>query len=154
MFIDGEGLVKKITLICGRYPFYIFCSVSADGTLLCRNQTLFRTMKSLRYLGPLDTTIPSISIYSGTDSDLAGGIERTFTGLAANDFGFLPAWMLLTGRSSWTGFSSPDFSGNSTCFSTSELMGGAQVDGNPMRSLIKGCNSKYRSDYWNVDKLT
>lgn len=116
-----------------------FGHLSADGTVLCRNGYLPRTM-SLRFLGPLETTTPSISIYSGADYNSAGGTERTFTGLAANNFGFIPTAISLTGRSSWTGFANENFSGNSTCFSTSELVAYLDISEiMEIRSIVQGC---------------
>ncbi|XP_021959262.1 uncharacterized protein LOC110855149 [Folsomia candida] len=125
---------------------------SANGTVVCRNATFPLTM-SLRYQGPLDTTTPSVSIYSGTISNYAGGIERTFTALAATNFGFVPKYMVLTGRSSWTGFFNDDFTGNSTCFSTSELVAQVYLTEITVRSLVKGCDAKYESEYYDVDKI-
>lgn len=65
---------------------------SWDGTVICRNGTPLPTM-SLRHQGPLETTIPSVSIYSGTRTTGVGGMERTFTALAATNFGFLPTYI-------------------------------------------------------------
>lgn len=101
--------------------------------------------RSLRFLGLSDTTTPSVSIYSGVMGNLAGGMERTFTGMAAANFGFVPSYMVLTGRSSYTGFANDDFSGNSTCFSTPDLMETFSLHGIEIRSLVKGCNSKFNS---------
>lgn len=94
---------------------------------------------SLRYAGFLDTETPSISIYSGIQNNPAGGIERTFTNLAHSNFGFLPTYMVITGRSSWTGFVNEDFTDNFTCFSTSELMKAVTIE-TEIRSIIQGCN--------------
>lgn len=79
-------------------------------------------------------------------------MERTFTGLAANNFDFVPTALILTGRSSWTGFFNNDFSGNSTCYSTAELIGWVYMYGNVVRSIVQGCNPIHESDYFDVDK--
>ncbi|OXA54755.1 hypothetical protein Fcan01_11730 [Folsomia candida] len=71
---------------------------SPDGVTSCINASLPST-RSLRFLGPLETTTPSVSIYGGSSYDPAGGTERIFTNLAANSFGFVPTYMTLTGRS-------------------------------------------------------
>ncbi|XP_035712157.1 uncharacterized protein LOC118437319 [Folsomia candida] len=126
--------------------------VSPDTTLLCWNRTFPLTM-SLRFMGPMETETPSVSIYSGTTYSATGGNERTFTGLSANNFGFVPTFMVFTGRSSWTGFVNDDFSGNSICFSKSELIGYSFLQGWEIRSLVQGCNPKYKSEYWDVDKV-
>ncbi|OXA36993.1 hypothetical protein Fcan01_28244 [Folsomia candida] len=115
---------------------------SPTETRVCRNWTLPLTM-SLRYNGPLDLATPSVSIYNGTTSANLGGIERTFTGLSATNFGFVPKAIFITGRSSWTGFANEDFSGISTCFSTSELAGWGDLAGKEIRSFVQGCNSLF-----------
>ncbi|XP_035707703.1 uncharacterized protein LOC110850121 [Folsomia candida] len=115
-----------------------------SGGMTCTNTSVNSTM-SMRFLGPLETTTPSVSIYSGSSYDPAGGTERIFTNLAANSFGFVPTYMALTGRSNWTGFINEDFSGNSTCFSTSELVAGISLEGIEIRSLVQGCNAIYES---------
>lgn len=106
---------------------------------------------SLRYTGPADVTTPSISIYSGNPDTSTGGVERTFTSLAATNFGFVPKWMVLTGGSSWTGFANEDFSGNSTCFTGSGLMHQVILNQIERRSVIKGCDAKYRSVYYEAE---
>ncbi|XP_035712613.1 uncharacterized protein LOC118437575 [Folsomia candida] len=116
----------------------------------CLNYTLSTTL-SLRHMGPLETTTPSVSIYSGPTSY---GIERTFTALAGTNFGFIPTGLVLTGRSSWTGFVNDDFTGNSTCFSTAELIGYTSLTGIEIRSLIQGCNARYNSEYYDMDKFS
>ncbi len=73
--------------------------LSSDGDSHCFNSTL-NVMMSLRYSGPADVSTPSISIYGGNPGTITGGVERTFTSLAATNFGFVPTWMVLTGRSS------------------------------------------------------
>lgn len=123
---------------------------SPTETRVCRNWTLPLTM-SLRYNGPLDLATPSVSIYNGTTSANLGGIERTFTGLSATNFGFVPKAIFITGRSSWTGFANEDFSGISTCFSTSELAGWGDLAGKEIRSFVQGCNSLFESE--NFDKF-
>lgn len=107
----------------------------------CYNDTLFPTL-SLRYMGPLETTTPSASIYSGSGEYFMGGVERTFTGLAANNFGFLPKFLVLTGRSSWTGFPNEDFSGNATCFSVMDIIGYINISSYGIKSLVQGCNAE------------
>lgn len=79
------------------------------------------------------------------------GVERTFTTLAATNFGFVPKYLTITGRSSWTGFIYDDFSGNSTCFSTSEFIVGINVSSREIRSFVQGCN--YESEYFDADNV-
>ncbi|OXA46082.1 hypothetical protein Fcan01_19313 [Folsomia candida] len=123
-----------------------------DGSTYCRNDTLFYTM-SLRFAGPSETRKRSISIYRGLGCCYDGGMEYTFTGSSATNFGFLAKYIVLTGRSSWTGFENADFTGNSTCFSSSELIGHTTIYGKEIRSFVRGCDAKYKSEYVNVDKL-
>lgn len=69
------------------------------------------------------------------------GAEETYTGLAANNFGFIPAGLVLTGGSSWTGFFNDDFTGNSTCYSapTSDIIFSVNLVGTVIKSLVQGC---------------
>ncbi|OXA39736.1 uncharacterized protein LOC110861107 [Folsomia candida] len=105
-------------------------------------------ISSIRYLGFSETLAPSISIYSGSNDSETGGIERTFTVESANNFGFIPTYLVLTGGSSWTGFSNEDFTGESTCFSTSELHVGFSPHPRIIRSFLKGCDAKYGSEIY------
>ncbi|XP_021951949.2 uncharacterized protein LOC110848907 [Folsomia candida] len=126
----------------------------ANAQPRCGNIALATTL-SLRYMGPLETTTPSVSIYSGpTPGAQLDGIELTYTSLAATNFGFIPTNLVLTGRSSWTGFVNDDFTGNSTCFSTTELIRYTNLAGKEIRSLIQGCNARYNSEYYDIDKFS
>lgn len=101
---------------------------------------------SLRYLGPLDAARRSLSIYSGTNDSMSGGTERTFTSVAANNFGFTPTYLVITGGSSWTGFSSEDFSGLSTCFGRAQPIAAFPLAGQVIRSVAQGCGSDLKYD--------
>ncbi len=103
-------------------------------------------------MGPLDASTVSASIYSGTTGIISGGVERTFTGSAATNFGFVPTLIVLTGRSNWTGFANEDFSGNSTCFTSTNIMENVYLDGIEVRSLVKGCDAMYGSVYYDANK--
>ncbi|XP_021967840.1 uncharacterized protein LOC110862938 [Folsomia candida] len=85
------------------YTSSVTFNTGVRNGVLCGNTTLSPIM-SLRYSGPLDTSTPSISIYSGVTGNNVGGVERTYTGLAATYFGFVPTGAVITGMSSWTGF--------------------------------------------------
>ncbi|OXA42524.1 uncharacterized protein LOC118438803 [Folsomia candida] len=115
--------------------------VVISDSVVCINSTLPSSM-SLKHLGPLETTTTSISIFNGTSHSDLGGIERTFTGLAANNFGFLPKYLVLTGGSSWTAFDGNDFSGNATCYSSSRWVDGIYPR-TPIRSVVQGCAAKF-----------
>jgi hypothetical protein len=111
----------------------------------CYNQTT-AGVKSLRYLGPINTTTPSISIYEGTNDTVYGGREIIITGPAANGFDLEPVfypyiYVLITGRSSWTLFLNNDFSGNATCLiGTGEMQ---TFDMYNFKSITRGCDSKW-----------
>ncbi|OXA39737.1 uncharacterized protein LOC110861027 [Folsomia candida] len=122
---------------------------TSGAAMNCQEKSFkYSPIKSLRYLGQLETLMPSISVNSGSNDSDTGGIERTFTNLAANNFGFIPAHLVLTGGSNWTGFSNEDFTGESTCFSTSELHVGISPHPSVVRSLFQGCDAKYGSEIY------
>ncbi|XP_021963508.1 uncharacterized protein LOC110858934 [Folsomia candida] len=123
---------------------------SRDGELHCENAELPATM-SLRYSGPADASTPSVSIYSGTLGTITGNVERTFTSISETNFGFVPTWMVITGGSSWTGFANEDFTGNSTCFTSSYLLWGFDLRNIEVRSIVKGCDARYGSAYYDED---
>ncbi len=129
---------------------WAFSHHSRDGELHCENATL-PAMMSLQYSGPAEVSTPSVSIYSGNPGTITGGVERTFTAAEANNFGFVPKWMLLSGRSSWTGFANEDFTGNSTCFTSSYLLWGLDLRNIEVRSLVNGCDARYGSAYYDED---
>lgn len=118
---------------------------------MCGNVNNAANLQSLRYLGPSDVSAPSISIYNGVAGGTHGGAELTFTALAGNNFGFVPTGFVLTGRSSWTAFFNDNFTGNSTCYTTSALMVRSAF-GTTTRSILQGCNAKYNSVYIDLDK--
>ncbi|OXA42673.1 hypothetical protein Fcan01_22422 [Folsomia candida] len=117
----------------------MFVFISDDGSIFCHNGTIHSIM-SLRFTGPLETMTPSISIYSGANFDISSGIELTFTGLSATNFGFVPKYAVLTGRSSWTGFENEDFTGNATCFETLREIEATLLGEKEIRSFAQGCN--------------
>ncbi len=112
---------------------------------ICVNRTI-AGVKSLRYLGPINTTTPAISIYEGTNGNSAGGREIVITGPAANGFDLEPVFysflrVIITGRSSWTLFLNNDFSGNATCLiGTQEMQLFAMYN---FKSITRGCDSKW-----------
>ncbi|OXA37157.1 uncharacterized protein LOC110862658 [Folsomia candida] len=126
-----QPLLADVTSYCARgfwrgfhwpnYHNFKFRTTAYDGNLFCENVTL-PTMMSLRYLGPLDVSTPSFSVYGGTYESNWGGEEKTFTGLRANDFGFPPKGITITGGSSWTVFSNNNYTGTATCYNSSLLI--------------------------------
>lgn len=121
------------------YHNFKFRTTAYDGNLFCENVTL-PTMMSLRYLGPLDVSTPSFSVYAGTYESNWGGEEKTFTGLRANDFGFPPKGITITGGSSWTVFSNNNYTGTATCYNSSLLI----YNESPLRWIMsaeQGCQT-------------
>ncbi|XP_021957375.1 uncharacterized protein LOC110853421 [Folsomia candida] len=101
----------------------------------CFNSTYPTVSKSLRYVGPLETTTPSISIYDGAS---AVSTEKIFTTSAANNFGFEAEYVIVSGMSSWTLYYNDDFTGNTTCVNGN---GGLVGSNRNFRSATMGCNS-------------
>lgn len=92
---------------------------------------------SLRHAGPSEVMTPSVSIYHGNPGTIWGGVEQTFTGAEANNFGFVPKFMVVTGQSSWRGYE--DFTGNSVCFTGTDILHDFDLSGMEIRSFVQGC---------------
>ncbi|OXA55000.1 uncharacterized protein LOC110850462 [Folsomia candida] len=99
--------------------------------------------KSLRFMGPSDTSTSAISAYNGVPNsgDHYSGIEVIVLATEYEaSFDFAPSGLLITGMSNWTAFYERNFTGPSTCFiPTSEIytvsLGTFQV-----LSVRLGCN--------------
>ncbi|OXA54311.1 uncharacterized protein LOC110849704 [Folsomia candida] len=98
----------------------------------------FLNVQSLRHQGPLDTATSALSVYEGPGF---AGREVIITTLSANNFPFVPAAAISSGRSNWTLWETNNFTGNATCF---ENTSGSEADhwlihSVPFASVVSGC---------------
>jgi len=109
------------------------------NTRLCFNSRWeSRTIKSIRHLGPSDSTVPSISLYEAANMV---GRELIVDGPAITNLLFRPASFFTTAHSNWTLFSGDNFSGNASCFiSTAEYHELPTLNSSfVIGSVLRGC---------------
>ncbi|OXA46249.1 hypothetical protein Fcan01_19324 [Folsomia candida] len=113
-----------------------FGGTSFQSKPICTDTTEIRNSRSVRHLGPRDSSIPALSVYA---HDYASGTEQIFTTRAASNFGFTANYAVASGYSSWTLYYNADFTGNSTCLSSKGTIIGKSV---VFRSAVMGCSEQ------------
>lgn len=117
------------------------------------NVNFLRATKSLRYHGPANTTMSSLTItgdsgfYPGRNvtGHWIGGKEMIYVAQKVNDIPFSPSYIVLTGNHTWTGFSNNDLTGNSICYiPDGEFAIHNYLLESPMLSFAKGCDANVR----------
>lgn len=114
-----------------------------DYTGTCSNYSA-SGLKSLRFMGQIDTSTAFISLYNGTPgTDAFSGDEKIVT-RASSDFSFTPTGVIISNAANWTGYENADFTGRAICFRSStpglttfDLM----TDSRVVKSVVKGCIS-------------